>query len=161
MSATAGPKLALKAQFMLNSGTFASPVWSNVSLVGDATVSPDWEKADASIRGQRLVQNVKTMLGLSFSAKVRADDTDINYGTIWSAANNDTILNVLILDGPLSQQGPRGYWIDVQVFKNTQDQGLKNIIYTDFEFMPTPSVNQQSSVVIGASSTITSSVIGT
>lgn len=159
-TADAGPKLAIKANFMLNTGSFGSPTWSNVTLVGDASVPFEWTEGDGSTRGSRLEMSVKTMLKVGFQAKVRTDDTDANFQTIWNAAQNDTILNVLILDGPLTVAGPRGYWLDTQVFSNSQDQALKGVLFNEFNFKPTPTANQQAYVTVGATSTLTSTAIG-
>jgi hypothetical protein len=161
MSATGGPKIAINAVIYLNTATFASPTWVAVSLVGDVTVTPAWDMGEANTRGNRLKQKVKTMLDITVSAKVRADDADTSYDTLWEAAHNDTVLNMLVLDGPLTKQGARGYWMDFQVAKSSQDQSLGSVIFTEFEFTPTPSVNAQNRVVVGTGSTVLIPVFST
>jgi hypothetical protein len=156
MSASAGAHISVKGTLNLNTGTFGSPTWAAVGLASDMTIDPKWDSGEASIRGSRLKQYMKTMLELGFKAKVRVDYADTNFATLFQAAMTDNIVNALVIDGKMTDVGAFGFWVDFQIFSNTEDLPLNGVNFMEFEFKPTPSVNQQAWVIMGAASAPTS-----
>ena len=160
MATAAGPHLGINAVLYRNTGSFGSPVWAACQLIGNCTVSPKWDKGDASVRGNRLKRAAKTQMEITVTPKMRVDYNDTGFAAFWGAANADTVLNVLVLDGPLTTEGAFGYWLDVQVFANIENQDMSVVEYMEFELYPYPTANQQSYVTIGANNAITSTAIG-
>ena len=158
--AAAGAHIGIKAVLYINTGSFGSPTWAACSLISEVTLSPKWEEGDASTRGSRLKQSVKTLMDIGITAKMRVDYADSNFALFWAAANNDTVVNLLILDGSIGTTGAFGYWLDCQIFGNNEAQPINGVEYMDFDIKPTATANQQSSVVMAASNTPTSTVIG-
>lgn len=140
-----------------NAGTYGSPTWTAIPLVRNVSNGVKWNRADASIRATRAVLQEKTQAALSGSIECRADPADAGYQALFSAAVGDSTaaLDLLILDGPLTQEGAKG----VRAHMNLdweQEQNIDGVIYGRFAFDPAwHSAGYPSYVEMGASSTPT------
>jgi hypothetical protein len=139
---TGAVKLGVKSTFNLNTGSYASPVFSACTFVSDLNLKTTWDKAEAATRVSRVKTQAKTMMGLSHTGKLRASDTgDTNYQTINAALIGDTVLNVMILNGGSAENGSWGFMYDCQLSQADEDLGLGVAVFDDIEIIPYPSGN--------------------
>jgi hypothetical protein len=130
-------KLGIKARIYRNtSGNYGSPSFSAIHKVSDLAVNPAWDMSDADSRESRIKNKAKTMLDLTITGKVKVSNSDAGYIALWEAAHNDDALDLLILNGPMNENGTRGYRGFFQVNKPAEDQGLDKVLYMGFELMP-------------------------
>lgn len=160
MAAAAGAHLGINAVLYRNTGSFGSPVWSPCQLISSSTTAPKWDKGEGSVRGSRVKQYAKTLADVTINPKMRVDYADANFAAFWVAANNDNVLNLLILNAPITVEGARGYWLDMQVGANVENQDLTVVEFQEFELFPYVTSNQQSYVIMAANNTPTSTAIG-
>jgi len=109
-------KIGIKCVLYRNTGTNGSPSWSAVTVIADLTANTTWDKGPADSRSSRIKKSVKTMLGLTFSGTMKKTPDDANYEAFMNAIIADSVLDLLILDGPSTTNGVRGWRIDVQIF---------------------------------------------
>jgi|HubBroStandDraft_2_1064218.scaffolds.fasta_scaffold1060517_1 hypothetical protein len=149
--------LGILSKAYRNTGSYSSPTWSEITLIGDASVDETWKEGDATVRLARNTQMAKTVADLEFTPKVRSDLTDANFQAIWAAAQNDTIIDMMILNGPSTTSGVVGFRFDSQVFKGKEDQGPDKVLFYEFSFKPTLSSNPAKYVIVsGGAPTYTS-----
>jgi len=154
-------RLGIESVLYLNGGTYGSPTWGALTFINDLTVNNQWDKADANSRASRIKQAVKTLLGLSWTGTILVPgETDADYTTIINAMNADTVLDIMVLNGPNTENGVRGYRCDVQVTNATEDQGGGAVLYDQIEFMPTPSTNPPKSVLVTSGAPVFSALPG-
>src|SRR4051812_42511826 len=92
-------QLGIKASLLRNTGTYNSPVWTEITGISDLKENPDWDTAEGNTRASRVKRHAKTLLGLSLSGKIKVDHTDAGYVAVLAALYSDTPLDLVVLDG--------------------------------------------------------------
>jgi hypothetical protein len=142
--------LGILAKFYLNGGTYGSPSWTAVGLIGDLKVPAKWDIQEVLTRATRLKQKVKTMLDVDITGTLKTDLTDTSYTTLYAAMLNDDIVDVMCLTGGNTTNGVRGWRFDAQVVNMSQDQGPTAVIFDEFGLIPVPSTNLPKSVAVAS-----------
>jgi len=152
---TAGPKAGIAARAYRNTGTYGSPTWTAANNVRDAQPTFPWDMVDASSRATRAQLYGKAQIDIGFQLVCRADDTDTAYGLFVDAAfSPTTVMDMLILDGPITAEGARGVRAHFLFSMPSQPQGAGDLVYSTFDLKPGVSTEGvPSSVVMGATST--------
>lgn len=156
-TATSAVKAGIACKAYRNTGTYGSPTWTAADIVRDAQPAFPWDLVDASARATRAKLYGKTQIDLGFQLVCRADDADTAYGLFVDASfSPTTVIDMMLLDGPISTEGVRGvraHWL----FNLTgQPQGAGDNVYSTFDIKPGYSTEgYPKSVVMGASSTPT------
>ena len=144
-------KLGILARIYRNtSGNYASPTWTAMNGFSDAALRAAWDKADFSSRESRVKGGVKTQLDLGFTGKYKVSNTDANYLALWGASFDDSVLDLLILNGPIEDEGVRGVRYDAQIYSAGEDQGLGVALYDEFTIDPYIFDNEPCIAVVGA-----------
>lgn len=159
MPATPGVKPAVKGVVYRNTGAYASPTWTPQPIVADVNLGRAWDFADASTRQSRVKMYGNTLLDFAVTLKIRCDDADANYQAIDAASVSGGVLDLLILDGPLSAQGALGVRAAFLVSDTGQDQAIANVLFKTYELKPGFAYNSgalqtPTAVVVGAGSAI-------
>lgn len=115
---------------------YGTPTWALADHVRDLTPSPAWDLQDASIRATAVKLYHPTQKELSFTAMVRCDDVATDYIAFRTAAENGTVVDLLVLDGLLTVEGSRGFRSYFHVSETGQDQSIGSVLYSQFEFKP-------------------------
>jgi hypothetical protein len=147
----------VEAKVYQNGGTPTTPTWTAVDRVRSVTANQKWNRADSSARESRAVLQAKTQIALSGTIEVRATPADAGYDSFYSASclPSESALDLMILDGPITQEGSRG----VRAFMNLdggQNQGIGDVLYTTFDYDPAwNKLLYPSRVAVGATGTLT------
>lgn len=149
----------ITCKFYRNTASYGTPTWAEVHEVSDWKENLDWQKAAAGSRLTRVGQSVKTQLDLSWTGTLK-DDGGTNAEAIKDALLTDQVLDVLILNGPITENGVRGYRTDVQVFSGSNSQGLTEVVYPEIMIAPTPSANAPKAVKITSGAPTYSPITG-
>jgi hypothetical protein len=158
MAATSFVKLGIKAKIYRNTGTYGSPTWTHLALVRDCTVNAPWDIVDASTRSHRVKLNAKTMMGLTIGISMRKDDLDAGAVAILAAAMEDTVIDMLILDGPITTEGSTGYRSHFIVNPTGEDQGPGAALYPTYDLLPAySSEGDPKYITVGSASALTPS----
>lgn len=143
-------KLGIKSVLYRNTGTHGSPTWTAVTAIADLQQETTWDTADASSRASRIKKNAKTMLGLSWSGRLKKKPGDAGYEALMNALVSDEVLDLLILDGPATEVNSRGWRCDCQVTAANEDQAMANALYEDITITPCDSDNEPKAAKVGA-----------
>ena len=140
MPAAHGVKTGQTSGLYRNTATGASkygtPTWALSDHVRDLTPSQPWDMADTSIRATPVKLYHPTQKEMSFTAMVRCDDVAADYQAFRTAAENGTVMDILVLDGLISVEGSRGFRAYFFVSETGQDQSIGATLYSQFEFKP-------------------------
>ena len=154
MAATSSVKPGIAAKVYRNTGTYGSPTWTAMNLARSVNDNSKWDTADASSREGRARLYAKTQVDLPHDIEMRADNADTGYVAMYAAwASATAVVDLLILDGPITDEGAMGIRAEFIVCGRPQNQGAGDVIYTTFPLMPTWTSNGvPKSVVMGAAS---------
>lgn len=156
----ASARIGLAGTVNRNTNNYATPTWTEITLVADVQENITWDQADASDRASRIKRFVKTMLDIGFTVRVRNDLTDAGYDALWTALFSPTsTLDLLILDGPTTEVGAQGVRADFQVMSGNQGQALADALFREFELRPSIDTNPPKYAEVTATDTITYTAI--
>lgn len=157
MAATSAVKTGIAARAYRNTGTYGSPTWTALNLIKDARSPKPWDMVEAGSRETRAKLVAKTRIDLSPQLVVRADDADAGYAALVAAAiSPTTLVDMMILDGPVTTEGVRGVRAEWHVSQTEQPQEADGVIYDTFDLKPGWSSNgYPSSVAVGTASACT------
>lgn len=141
----------LCAIYIRTSGSFASPTFTEATLVGDLSVTDPNDKLSADARaGVGIHEYEPGMIDLMISGRIRVDQDNTVFAAIVAAKAARTALDVMVLNGKQTVNGSIGYRMEMKVFKLDEDQALGNVLYRDFEFAPCPSDEAKQTVLVAA-----------
>jgi hypothetical protein len=154
-AASSAVKPGIQAKVYRNTGSYGTPTWTVANLVRDAQPAFPWDMVDASARATRAKLSGKTQIDLSVQIVCRADDADTAYQAFVDAAfSPTTVVDMMILDGPISTEGVRGVRAHWLFSLSGQPQGAGDNVYSTFDLKPGfSSDGVPASVTMGASST--------
>lgn len=136
-------KVGFECVLYRNTGTYGSPVWNEVSNVRDLTLTLTKDKVDASTRGTAsdgAAKRFKEYRAVMKDAPVtieslwNTDDADLD--AFFQAWLNDTAIEVLILDGPVTTAGSEGLRATMEVFKFDRGEPLNDMVKASVELAP-------------------------
>lgn len=151
--------LGITSKLYINIGTAIVPVWSEVNLISDLVVAADWNEGEASARLEQIQTFEPTNMALGLTGKVRKNITDTSYLLLRTAHRTRGILDVLVLDGDRTTNGSDGFRFDCKVTKWSEDQGLQQVIFKEFEIKPCIPSNLPQTVLV-AGGVLTYAAIG-
>lgn len=155
MAATSKTKPSILGVVYRNTGTYGSPTWTSVSLVKDAIPNTPWDMAEASIRASRVKLYAATQQDFDLTMNVLDNDLDTGVQAFKAAANAATPLDLLVMDGPITDEGARGVRAHFLLSQN-MDQSIGNVNYCNFTCKPTFHADGYPKyVVAGAASALT------
>ena len=142
-------KLGLNAKMYRNTGTFVTPVWSEINAVRDLTISDSMSEADVTRRsssGWRETVVTLREASVDFDMVNVAGDTQIQ--TIRAAYAARTAAEFTIMDDGIAVSGARGIRATFQVVKFELSQELENAQMYSVTIKPSPAANPPSEMVI-------------
>ena len=102
-------RLGLNAKLYRNTGSYASPTWNEIGNVKDVTLNLESADADVTVRANNGWRaTVPTLKDASVEFEMVWDTADEDFQAIRDAYLNNTTLEVLALDGPVSGAGSTG-----------------------------------------------------
>lgn len=142
-------RLGRNHKLYYNAGSYASPTWTEVTLVRDGTLNQDAEKAEAASRGSGAFGiDVVTMLNVGFEAEIIRDTANAVFVVLETAFYALSAVEFLILDGPVGTTGSRGVRAACQIQKWTRGEPLKGIATQQMGIGPTYSDNAPAAYVV-------------
>lgn len=149
-----GAKLGLKCVVYQNTGSWGTPVWAAINKIADTTVNPAWDEAEANTRESLIKMTAKTQLALEVTGRIRVDNTDTGYLALRDALYSHNPIDLLILNGPSTENGAHGWRADWHVFGGTENQSLPNVLYMEFTIKPAPTDNLPKKAIVASGSPV-------
>lgn len=131
-----------------NTGTFGTPTWDEVGMVGDAALDLSFDMDDATVRGDGVKAEEPTLLGIEVSGRIRSDENSTDYTAFETAFYTRALLDIMWLDGSSSTNGARGVRFEGKLGKWSEDQALGKVLFRDFSLKPCVSENARQRVVV-------------
>lgn len=143
------PRRGIDCCAYVNTATYEAPTWTECDFINDFNVNNADDFADANSRASAIKKGVKTMKDLSFTGTL-LDPGAANtaYDAIIAAINGTTVIDVMVLNGPSTTNGVRGWRADCQVTQGNQDQSTGVVLYDEIEIKPYPSTNPVKKVLV-------------
>lgn len=132
-------QVGLSCELSYNTGTYAVPVWVEIDLARDVTMSLEAAEADASTRssgGWR--ETIQSLKDAGLEIEVANDSADTAFTAIKDAFINGTNLEVLILDGPVATVGSQGLRMTCAVSAFSRSEPLEELVTVSATLKPTP-----------------------
>lgn len=130
-------RLSRNASINRNTATYASPTWSAVQRVRDATLNESSVEADASTRESSYSMTVPVRKEASFDFEIIEDTTDANWIAINAAYRNHTALDLAILNAAVTTSGAHGIRGYFSVTNFNRAEALDGIIMRNVTVKPT------------------------
>lgn len=142
-------RLGVFSKLYINEGTYGSPTWTEIDLIGNLAIAGTWDKGESSARRARVRTNEPTLLDLNLTGTIRVDHTDDGYNLVRDAfLDPNGVVDVLVLNGGNTRNGSLGYRFDAKVFSLGEDQALGNVLFNDLEIGPCASDNDPQAVEV-------------
>jgi hypothetical protein len=129
--------LGKDAKLYYNTGTYGSPTWNEVTQVRNVTLSLTTSEADVTTRsnsGWRAMAPVLKDGSLGFDMVY--DNTDTDYEKFRDAFHNQTLVELLIVDGAYNVSGNEGVRGSFMVSKFDRKEELENAIIIEVTCRP-------------------------
>jgi len=131
-------RLGMDAKLYRNTGTYAAPVWVEVSNVKDVTLNLEKGEADVTTRanaGWRAT--VGTLKDASIEFQMVWDTVDAGFDAIRQAFFNNTPLEFAVMDGDITDPDSEGLRATFDIFNFTRNEALEEAILVDVSIKPT------------------------
>lgn len=134
--------LSQNAKAYRNTGTYASPTWSEITLIKDLTLNLSKDKADVTTRSsggwKEFVDGLKDG-SVEFSHLW--DTADAHFTAMRTAFTANTSIEVLVLDGGSAVVGSQGLRATMMVESFTRNETLGEALMVDVTLAPVKNSN--------------------
>lgn len=134
-------RIGLECKLYYNTGTYASPVWVEVTNARDVTVPLSKGEADISRRGDSWRQRKGTLKDASIDFQLIQEDGDTAFDAFLDSFINGTPIELLALNGADDEEGAQGLRATCEIFKFDDGQALEEGETYDLSAKPTVSAN--------------------
>lgn len=135
-------KLGLDAKLYQNRGTYAPPVWDEITNVRDVTLNLEAGEADVTTRGNAGWRaTVATLKDGSIEFEMVWDSDDTDFTAIRDAFLNKTAVELAVFDGDVLITGSQGLRASFMVTSFSRNEPLEEAITVSVTMKPTYSAN--------------------
>lgn len=146
--------------FYRSGGNYATPTWTEVSIINDLTQNSAANEAEANSRASYVNRMVITGFDLNWTGTMQSD-ASATWTAIYEAMLENSTLDMLFLDGGSTTNNTTGFRVDCVVTDTTVDQGRGNRLYNSVKFSPTESDNPVKAVLVTNNALTYATVTGT
>jgi hypothetical protein len=144
MSAAAGTRVAFNATVNLNTGSYGSPTWTPLTLVGSVKMDISFKEADASTRGSGgREQTEPTLLVASIDFDLKCVPSDPNYVSVRTSCLTRGSMDLQFSTIGAATSGEFTFRDTFKGFKFGQDENLDGIIINNVTVKPCFTTNPQ------------------
>ena len=132
-----GVALGSAATLNRNTNVYATPTWSAISVIMDATQDLTMEEADASVRGlagHKLTEPTQLVDVISF--KMLDDSSDTNWAALRTAYFAKTVLDIMASSATATTSGALYTRADFKVFEFKRGEPINGLQTTDVTIKP-------------------------
>ena len=118
-------------------GTYEVPVWVEIPMVKDVTVSSSADKIDDTDRGSTFKKYCAGQFDLDAVMNLSYRNGNAILEVIRDAWLARTTLDVMILDGDEATTGTEGFRIQTKCFTHDWEQTMSDVMMVDINLAPT------------------------
>ncbi len=135
-------ELGMQKKLYRNSGTFATPVWEEVTNVTDLTFNLSLDEADITTRANNgWKASIGTLNDGSIDFDMIADRADPEFQAVEDAFINRTAVEYAVMEGDITVSGTQGWRLTVAVINFTRNEPLAEAVTVNVTLKPTLSAN--------------------
>lgn len=130
--------LGMNAKMYRNTGTYASPTWSEIDSVKDVTLSLETGEADVTTRaagGWR--ESIATLRDASLEFEMVYDSAGTHFAAIKTAFTAGTNIEFLVLDGDNATSGSQGLRAEMSIMSFSRNEALEEALSVSVSAKPT------------------------
>lgn len=131
-------KLGILSAMYVNTGSYGTPTWTELKVLGDCAVNPSWEEGEAGTRQSRVVLTETTRMAIEVSGRIKVAPDNLGYETLLDAFLQDEPVDVLVLNGKTNVNESTGFRFWGKIFAFGEDQALGAVLFKDFTIKPCP-----------------------
>ena len=135
-------KVGLSCKLYENTGTWATPTWSEITITKDVTQSSEVGTADVSSRGSGGFRaTLPTLQDLTLEFSMPWDESDARFEAVRAAHFAKTTIELAAMSGDITTSGEEGLRADWYVTQMTRVETLEEGVMVNFSAKPDPSTN--------------------
>lgn len=132
-----------------NTGTYATPTWNIIDSAADVTLELETAEADVTTRGNNGWRaNVATLKDASIQFEMVWDPAADDNTALVNAFLNNSVIELLVLDGPVSTNGSQGLRASCMITGFSRSEPLEEAVKTQVTAKPTLAANPPSWFVV-------------
>lgn len=131
-------RIGLECKLYRNTGTYETPVWSEIKNARDVTVPLTKGEADTSRRGSTWKTRKGTLKDASIDFQLIQDDGDAHFAALFQSYVAGTKVDILALNGDIGDDNAEGLRATCEVFNFQDAQALEAAVVYDVSAKPTP-----------------------
>lgn len=135
-------RLGRQAKLYKNDGTYASPSWTEITSVIDATINQSDQLVDCTDRGSdEYKEQTPNYREVNVDVTFNLCETDSNLEAILNAADNRTVIEFAVATGDIAASGTRYLRMHAYVTNVTYNQPLEDRQTVSVQLVPAPNNN--------------------
>ncbi|GIW81495.1 MAG: hypothetical protein KatS3mg105_3302 [Gemmatales bacterium] len=142
-------QLGMNAKVYRNTATYASPTWSEITIVRDVTLNLSSGEFDASTRGTGgWRQTARTLKEASVDINILYKQGDAGYNALRDSYLNGTLIDMAIMSDNIATSGSEGLRAEMDVFEFNRGEPLEEGLTIDVTVKPRPSANAPTWMIV-------------
>lgn len=139
-----GDAIVIGADCMLyrNSGTYGSPTWVEIDIVGSLNLNRSFAEGDISMRASKKKRIARTQEDTPIDFNTPAVEGDTNYEVLVDAYVAGTILDLLISAGDRTVAGHRWHRDRFVITGMSEPQPIDGVVSINWTLKPAFSTNE-------------------
>ncbi len=123
-------QVGISCKLYENTGTWATPTWTERTTVQDVQVTDNGTAAEASNRATSIKTYLYGMTDWTLTTSLLRDVADAFYEAIRDAKRNKTTIEIAVMSGDITTTGEDGYRADwmVQDFDDNEPMDDANVV---------------------------------
>lgn len=129
--------LSEDAKLYYNTGSYASPTWSEIDNVKDLTLSQDKGEVDLTTRASGGYEETGDgLISISVEFSMLYDTAEAYFGALEQAFTNKTAVEFAVMDGPIATTGSEGLRATCMVKTFSRNESLGDALMMDIVLRP-------------------------
>lgn len=135
-------RLGIEGKLYRNTGTYASPTWNEIQNVRDLTFTLEKDEVDVTTRANSGWKAFRyTLKNASLEFDMLWDPSDEDVQALRDAFLNNTTIECLVLDGPVTTNGSQGLRATFDVGRFTRNEPMGDTMIVSVLLRPTAAQN--------------------
>jgi hypothetical protein len=135
------PRIGLNCKLYRNTASYAAPTWVEITGARDVTVPMSKGEAETSTRGSTWKYRKGTLKDVSIDFQLLMEPGDAGFAALLASYTDGTDLELLVLNGAITDVDAEGLRARVEVFSFQDAQPLEGVQAFDVSCKPVYSTN--------------------
>lgn len=137
-----GIRLGMQGKLYRNTGTYAAPVWAELSNVRDVTLNLETGDADVTVRANGgWKASIATLKEASIEFEMVWDGSDAGFTAIQNAFFANGSVELAVMDGDIATSGSQGLRATMSIMNFSREEPLEEAMKAKVTCKPTYAAN--------------------